>query len=38
MEKKLKAISEKQTQTQILSSISQVTGLAKKEVQAVLES
>tara|TARA_B110000091_G_scaffold214245_1_gene266595 strand:- start:3841 stop:4182 length:342 start_codon:yes stop_codon:yes gene_type:complete len=37
-EVKLKAIKEKQTQTQILSSIADETGLLKKEVQAVLES
>lgn len=37
-EVKLKAIKEKQTQTQILSSIADETGLVKKEVQAVLES
>jgi len=37
-EVKLKAIKDKQTQTQILSSIADETGLSKKEVQAVLES
>ena len=35
---KLKAIKDKQTQTQVLSAIADETGLAKKEVQAVLES
>lgn len=34
----LKAIKDKQTQTQILSAISDETKLTKKEVQAVLES
>ena len=36
-EKKLKAIKDKQTQTQIISSISSDTGLANKDVKAVLE-
>lgn len=36
-EKKLKAIKDKQTQTQIIASISSETGLANKEVKAVLE-
>ena len=35
---KLKAIKDKQTQTQILSSIADETELSKKEVQSVLES
>ena len=38
IEKKLKAIKEKQTQTQVIASIADETGLAKKEVKAVLES
>lgn len=37
-EKKLKAIKDKQTQTQIISSISEETGLSKKEVLSVLKS
>lgn len=37
-EKKLKAIKDKQTQTQILTSIAEDTGLSKKDVKAVLES
>lgn len=37
-EKKLKAIKEKQTQTQIISSLADETGLSKKEVKLVLES
>ena len=37
-EKKLKAIKEKQTQTQIISSISDDTGLSKKDVKSVLEA
>lgn len=36
--KKVRAISEKQTQSQIISAISEDTGLSKKEVQQVLES
>lgn len=35
-EKKLKAIKDKQTQTQIISSISSETGLSNKDVKAVL--
>lgn len=34
----LKAIKEKQTQTQIIATISEETGLQKKDVKAVLES
>lgn len=34
----LKAITDKQTQTQIVASISEETGISKKEVKAVLES
>lgn len=37
-EKKLKAIKDKQTQTQVIGAIAEETGLAKKEVKAVLES
>jgi nucleoid DNA-binding protein len=37
-DKKLKAIKEKQTQTQLISAISEDTELTKKEVQLVLES
>ena len=37
-EKKLKAIKDKQTQTQIIASIAEDSGVSKKEVQAVLES
>lgn len=37
-DKKLKAIKDKQTQTQIIASISDETGISKKEVKAVLES
>jgi nucleoid DNA-binding protein len=37
-EKKLKAIKEKQTQSQIIASIADETGVSKKEVKAVLES
>lgn len=37
-EKKLKAIKEKQTQTQIIAELSESTGLSKKDVKAVLES
>ena len=37
-EKKLKAIKEAQTQSQIIESIAEETGLLKKEVRAVLES
>lgn len=35
---KLKAIKDKQTQTQIIAHISEETGLQKKDVKAVLES
>lgn len=38
VEKKLRAIKEKQTQTQIIASISEDTGLTKQEVKSVLES
>jgi len=38
IEKKLKAIKDKQTQTQVITTIAEETGLAKKEVKAVLES
>lgn len=37
-DKKLKAIKEQQTQSQIISVISEETGLSKKEVKSVLES
>jgi nucleoid DNA-binding protein len=37
-DKKLKAIKDKQTQAQILASIAEETGIAKKDVKAVLES
>ena len=36
-EKKLKAIKDKQTQTQVIASISDETGISKKEVKAVLD-
>ncbi len=36
--KKVSAIKDKQTQSQILTAIAEDTGLSKKEVQAVLES
>lgn len=38
MSDNLKAIKEKQTQTQIIASISEDTGMSKKEVQLVLQS
>lgn len=38
VEKKLKAIKDKQTQTQIIASISTDTGLSNKDVKAVLEN
>ena len=37
-EKKIKAVREKQTQTQIITSLADNTGLAKTQVKAVLES